>query len=172
MFIQAKKYDECEPAGVTLPKIPLSEELLVSLDLPMKASSYNVLEKLCLQGLHDRKIVKKSNFPEYEARLEYELSVFKDLGFVDYILLNWDIWVRFAKNSGIVLGAGRGSACGSLVLYLIRVTDVDPIEGGLIFERFVSKARAKTITGKDGFVYLDGSLLPDVDTDCCIFSRD
>ena len=92
-----------------------------------------------------------------------ELKILKDLGFIDYILLNWDI-LHFCQESDIPTGPGRGSAAGSLVLFLIGVTQVDPIKYDLFFERFVSKSRAKKIE-KDGITFLDGSLLADVDND-------
>ena len=92
-----------------------------------------------------------------------ELKVFSDLGFVDYVLLNWDV-LNYCHENNIPTGPGRGSAAGSLVLYLIGVTQVDPVKNGLFFERFVSKSRAKQ-TVKDGVTYLDGSLLADVDND-------
>jgi DNA polymerase-3 subunit alpha len=92
-----------------------------------------------------------------------ELSIFKELDFVDYVLLNWDI-LNFCHENNIPTGPGRGSAAGSLVLFLVGVTKVDPIKYGLFFERFVSRSRAKKII-KDDITYLDGSLLPDVDND-------
>jgi DNA polymerase-3 subunit alpha len=92
-----------------------------------------------------------------------ELSVLNDLGFIDYILLNWDI-LNFCHETGIPTGAGRGSAAGSLVLYVIGVTNIDPIKYDLFFERFVSKSRARKIE-HNGETFLDGSLLADVDND-------
>jgi DNA polymerase-3 subunit alpha len=79
------------------------------------------------------------------------------------VLLNWDI-LNFCHENNIPTGPGRGSAAGSLVLFLVGVTKVDPIKYGLFFERFVSRSRAKKII-KDDITYLDGSLLPDVDND-------
>ena len=103
------------------------------------------------------------NKTEYYARTKEELSILKDLGFIDYILLNWDI-LNYCHDNNIPTGPGRGSAAGSLVLYLIGVTKVDPVKYELFFERFVSKSRAKK-TKADGVTYLDGSLLADVDND-------
>ena len=99
----------------------------------------------------------------YYNRLKEELDIFNDLGFVDYVLLNWDI-INFCIENGIPVGAGRGSAAGSLVLYVIGVTNIDPIKYDLFFERFVSKSRARKIE-HDGEIFLDGSLLADVDND-------
>jgi DNA polymerase-3 subunit alpha len=118
---------------------------------------------LCLRGVKDRGIDKLENKQEYYDRVKMELNILKDLGFVDYILLNWDI-LNFCHHNSIPTGPGRGSAAGSLVLYLLRVTNVDPIKYDLFFERFVSKSRAKK-TLVDGITYLDGSLLADVDND-------
>ena len=81
-----------------------------------------------LQGLH----VDQSR---YQARLAHELAVIDQLGFNDYFLIVWDI-VNFAYQNHIQLGAGRGSAAGSLVAYALRITDVDPLQFGLLFERF------------------------------------
>ena len=92
-----------------------------------------------------------------------ELEIFRELDFVDYVLLNWDI-LNFCHENSIPTGAGRGSAAGSLVLFIVGVTKVDPIRYELFFERFVSRSRAKKII-KDDITYLDGSLLPDVDND-------
>ena len=78
--------------------------------------------------------------------------------------MNWEV-LNFCKESGIPTGPGRGSAAGSLVLYFLGVTKVDPIKYELFFERFVSRSRAKKIKGEDGVIYLDGSLLADVDND-------
>ena len=93
-----------------------------------------------------------------------ELDILEELGFIDYILLNWEV-LNFCREENIPTGPGRGSAAGSLVLYFLGVTKVDPIKYDLFFERFVSRSRAKKIEGKDGQTYLDGSLLADVDND-------
>ena len=86
--------------------------------------------------------------------MRYELGILEELGFVDYILLVWQV-VNFCNEQGIPLGVGRGSAAGSMALYLLSVTDVAPIKYELFFERFVSKSRAKK-TIVDGVTYLDG----------------
>lgn len=77
---------------------------------------------------------------KYEERLDYELSVIIKMGFQDYFLIVYD-YVRFAKQNGILVGAGRGSAVGSLVSYCLGITDVDPMEYGLLFERFLNEER-------------------------------
>lgn len=83
------------------------------------------------------------------ARLEYELSVYKDMAMVDYAYIVYDI-IRFANERGIPIGPGRGSAAGSIVMYLLRVTDVEPLSNGLLFERFLAPGRVS---------------MPDVDMD-------
>ena len=84
-------------------------------------------------------------------------------------MLNWDI-LNWCHENSIPTGAGRGSAAGSLILYLLGVTKVDPIRYGLFFERFVSESRARKIE-KNGILYLDGSLLADVDNDIAFDRR-
>ena len=151
------------PVGVRLPEIDVERRVYYQLDLDPQSSNYDLLRALCLRGVKDRGIDKLENKQEYYDRVKMELGVLKDLGFVDYILLNWDI-LNFCHYNSIPTGPGRGSAAGSLVLFLLRVTNVDPIKYDLFFERFVSKSRAKK-TLVDGITYLDGSLLADVDND-------
>ncbi len=151
------------PPGVRLPEIEVERRVYYQLDLDPKSSNYDLLRALCLRGVQQRGIDKLDNKKEYYDRVKMELAVLKDLGFIDYILLNWDV-LNFCHESEIPTGPGRGSAAGSLVLYLLRVTNVDPIKYDLFFERFVSKSRAKK-TVVDGITYLDGSLLADVDND-------
>lgn len=151
------------PVGVRLPEIEVDRRVYYQLDLDPQSSNYDLLRALCLRGVKERGIDKLDNKQEYYDRVKMELSVLSELGFVDYILLNWDI-LNFCHYNEIPTGPGRGSAAGSLVLYLLRVTNVDPIKYDLFFERFVSKSRAKK-TVVDGITYLDGSLLADVDND-------
>ena len=156
-------YEECFPPGVLLPEINIEDKYYSSLGCSVDISNFDFLNKLCEQGFNSKNINKFENFQDYIDRYNYELKILEDLGFTDYILLNWDI-INYCKDSNIPVGPGRGSAAGSLVLYLIGVTDIDPVKYELFFERFVSKSRAKK-TEKDGVVYLDGSLLADVDND-------
>ena len=81
----------------------------------------------------------------------------------------WDV-INFCKNNDIATGIGRGSAAGSLVLYLIGVTGIDPLKNELFFERFVSKVRAKKKVINE-ITYLDGSLMADIDMDICYYNR-
>lgn len=99
---------------------------------------YEDLRKKAYEGLKKK---LNGNLPEeYKRRLEYELEVIKKLGFSGYFLIIEDI-VKFAKKNGIMVGVGRGSAAGSLVLYALDITDVDPLKFGLLFERFLNPDR-------------------------------
>jgi len=154
-----KKYDGAMLPGVRLPQIDIEKKYYINLGLSDDVDNFSFLKALCFKYLNDKNL----NSPSYQERLDMELSIFKELDFVDYVLLNWDI-LNFCHENKIPTGAGRGSAAGSLVLFLIGVTKVDPIKYGLFFERFVSRSRAKKIVHND-IIYLDGSLLPDVDND-------
>ena len=92
----------------------------------------------------------------YQERLEYEIATIKDMGFPGYFLIVSD-FIRFAKETGVPVGPGRGSAAGSLVAYSLAITDLDPIAHGLIFERFLNPARKS---------------MPDIDVDFCIDGRE
>jgi DNA polymerase-3 subunit alpha len=158
-----QKYEHPVPPGVRLPEIKIDSKYYESLNINPSVSNFEFLRQLCLKAVKTKGIDKLQNKQDYYERAKYELAVFDELGFVDYILLNWDI-LNYAHEHNIPTGYGRGSAAGSLVLFLIGVTNVDPIKNGLFFERFVSKSRAKKIV-VDGVTYLDGSLMPDVDND-------
>ena len=158
-----KAYNNYAPPGVRLPKIKIEKKYYKQLNTKENISNFNFLKKLCVEGVKNKGIQKAKNRKEYLDRINEELEVLRDLGFIDYVLLNWDI-LNYCHENKIPTGPGRGSAAGSLVLYLIGVTQVDPIKHDLFFERFVSKSRAKK-TEKDGVTYLDGSLLADVDND-------
>ena len=155
--------------GVRLPELSITEEdrKLVNFN---SSDNFGFLKQLCLHGFKKLNLLKES--PEYLAyvdRVKYELSTIQELGYVDYILLVWRV-VDFCSRNAVPLGAGRGSAAGSLVLFLIGVTKIDPIKYGLFFERFISKTRSKKQT-VDGIDYIDGSLAPDVDIDICYYNR-
>lgn len=157
------RYKNPFPAGVKLPEIVVPKSILDELGLEEGSSNKEILYELSRKGLREKGVTKLSNKKEYYDRTVMELEIFEELGFIDYILLNWDV-LYFCKKQDIPTGAGRGSAAGSLVLYLLGVTNIDPIEYDLFFERFVSRSRAKQIE-HDGEVFLDGSLLADVDND-------
>jgi len=154
-----KEYDNAMLPGVRLPSIKIESKYYKKLNLDSSVDNFNFLKALCYSKLTTTKYQSE----EYQNRLTMELDIFKELEFVDYVLLNWDI-LNFCHENQIPTGPGRGSAAGSLVLFLIGVTKVDPIKYGLFFERFVSRSRAKKII-KDNITYLEGSLLPDVDND-------
>src|SRR5210317_2457457 len=158
------RYKNPFPAGVKLPEIVVPKEILDELGLEEGSSNKEILYELSRKGLREKGITKLPNKKDYYDRTIMELEIFEELGFIDYILLNWDV-LYFCKKQGIPTGAGRGSAAGSLVLYLLGVTNIDPIPHNLFFERFVSKSRAKKVYDKRNKESLVGSLLPDVDSD-------
>jgi DNA-directed DNA polymerase III PolC len=158
-----QKYEHPVPPGVRLPEIKIDARYYEQLGIDPSVSNVEFLRQLCLRAVRTKGVDKLSNKKDYYERAKYELAIFEELGFVDYVLLNWDI-LNYAHEHNIPTGYGRGSAAGSLILFLIGVTNVDPIKNGLFFERFVSKSRAKKIV-VDGITYLDGSLMPDVDND-------
>lgn len=101
-------------------------------------TSKEYLHSLAQNGLAKR---FKGRIPEkYQARLDYELKVINEMGFDDYFLIVWDL-MNFAHSVHITTGPGRGSAAGSLVSYALRITEVDPLEYNLLFERFLNPAR-------------------------------
>ena len=162
-MLELKPYNQPMPVGVRLPEIEVDDKHYKELGIPKDTSNFDLLRKLCLKGVKNRKIDLLDNKQKYYDRVKMELAVLEELGFIEYILLNWDV-LNYCHENGIPTGPGRGSAAGSLVLYLLKVTNVDPIKYDLFFERFVSKSRAKQ-TIVDGITYLDGSLLADVDND-------
>lgn len=119
---------------------------------PDGLSNSMYLRKLCRQGLSER---YDSVSSELKDRLEYELGVIENMGYVEYFLIVWD-FINYARNRGIMVGPGRGSAAGSLVAYSLKITDIDPIRYNLIFERFLNPERIS---------------MPDIDIDFCIERR-
>ncbi|MBI3312949.1 MAG: DNA polymerase III subunit alpha [Candidatus Omnitrophica bacterium] len=112
------------------------------------------LEELCFQKLRER---REGEIPaDYASRLKYELTIINKMGYTSYFLIVWD-FIRYARESGIPVGPGRGSAAGSLVAYALSITDIDPIKHSLIFERFLNPDRIS---------------LPDIDIDFCYERRD
>src|SRR3954464_2728037 len=98
------------------------------------------LRELCYQGLRARYGEQAASDPELSRRLDYELGVLEKTGFVSYLLIVWD-FIHFAKQKGIPVGPGRGSAAGSIVAFVLGITDIDPLQFGLIFERFLNPDR-------------------------------
>jgi DNA polymerase-3 subunit alpha len=165
MISNFKTYDSCMPPGVRLPRIKIDQKHYKRLSISPKSSNFEFLRQLCWKGIKEKGIDQKEDNEKqnYYARTKTELQTLESLGFTDYILLNWDI-LNHCHDNNIPTGPGRGSAAGSLVLYLINVTKIDPVEHNLFFERFVSKSRAKS-TEHEGVKYLDGGLLADIDND-------
>ena len=121
----------------------------------MPAEEY--LRQLCADGLAERLRHKDVNISdqEYQQRLEHELSVIIEMGYVDYYLIVWD-FIRYAREQGIMVGPGRGSGAASLVAYVLRITNIDPLKYGLLFERFLNIERVS---------------MPDFDIDFCYERR-
>jgi len=119
-------------------EIPLGGVLLPSFQTPAGESDIDYLKKMAYEGLKKR---YKDNVPQKaRERLEYELSVIQTTNFASYFLIVAD-FVNWAKDNGIMVGPGRGSAAGSLVSYALRITEVNPLEHGLVFERFLNPQR-------------------------------
>ncbi len=106
-------------------------------EVPSGYDSWTYLNKLCKDGLESR---YQDRAAELMPKLEYELGVIKDMGYVDYFLIVWD-FINFAREHDIPVGPGRGSAAGSLVSYTTGITDIDPIKYSLLFERFLNPER-------------------------------
>lgn len=157
--------------GVILPTITLSPEQHAQIGAKPDCSNYEFITQLCRNGFKEKIVprIPKENRGEYVERVKMELETIESLGFTNYILMVWDI-CRFADEQGIPRGPGRGSVAGSLVAYLLDITELDPIENRLFFVRFLSKARAKSKV-IDGVRYIDGSLVPDIDCDFSYFRR-
>jgi DNA polymerase-3 subunit alpha len=161
---------ELDIHGVRLPEFEIDLASKRHLGISEDSSNYDFLRALALNGFKTLNIDKSDkNYKKYIDRAKHELDTLKELGFIDYILLVWDV-IHFCKTSDIPIGLGRGSAAGSLILYLVGVTRIDPVKYDLYFERFISKIRAKKQV-VDGVTYLDGSLMCDVDLDICYYNR-
>ncbi|MCI8465604.1 MAG: DNA polymerase III subunit alpha [Lachnospiraceae bacterium] len=121
-------------------------------DVPEGKTAWEYLNELCLAGLRER-------YPEddgtLKARLNYELDVIKNMGYVDYFLIVWD-FIKYARDHEIMVGPGRGSAAGSIVAYTLGITNIDPIRYNLLFERFLNPERIS---------------MPDIDVDFCFERR-
>lgn len=111
---------------MNLPKYPVKDK-----------GSEELLEELCRKGFLERYIAPTE---EHKKRLAYEIDIIKKMKFADYFLIVWD-FMKFSRENGILTGPGRGSAAGSMVAYVLYITDVDPIEHGLLFERFLNPER-------------------------------
>ena len=110
-------------------------------DVPDGLTSWEYLNKLCFEGLEER---YQPVTEELKARLNYELSTIKNMGYVDYFLIVWD-FIKYARDHDIMVGPGRGSAAGSLVAYTLGITQLDPIRYDLLFERFLNPERVSML---------------------------
>ncbi|HCM88695.1 MULTISPECIES: DNA polymerase III subunit alpha [Vagococcus] len=138
---QSKKLEEALVNNLNICKscqfeMLLQQKLLPAFPLNKDETSESVLKELCFKGLFERQLQNDHN---YIDRLTMELSVIHEMGYDDYFLIVWDV-MKYARDNNIVT-ACRGSAAGSLVSYVLRITNVDPIEYGLLFERFLNKER-------------------------------
>ncbi|MFM7573200.1 MAG: DNA polymerase III subunit alpha, partial [Snowella sp.] len=136
----------------------LGEPRIPNYPVPPNHTPDTYVEEISRQGLLER--LKCRSFeevaPVYQERLEYELKMLQRMGFSTYFLVVWD-YIKYARDNNIAVGPGRGSAAGSLVAYCLRITNIDPVHHGLLFERFLNPERKS---------------MPDVDTDFCIDRRD
>ena len=114
-----------------------SNRHLPSYAVPDNKAPFEYLRELCYSGLKERYESIDSSLTD---RLDFELSVINNMGFVDYFLIVWD-FIHYAKNNGVMVGPGRGSAAGSIVAYTLGITGIDPIRYNLLFERFLNPAR-------------------------------
>lgn len=119
-------------------KIELHKDLLPIYECPNNLDAYSYLKELCQDGM--RKRFGSSVGKVYIDRLKYELNIINKMGFCNYFLVVYD-YVKYAKEHGILVGPGRGSAAGSLVSYLLNITTIDPIKYNLLFERFLNPER-------------------------------
>ena len=135
-------------------ELELGNLLLPSYETPDGSTPAEYLRRLAAQGLRER----YGDPPPAAAveRMETELGVIEKMGFESYFLIVWD-FVKYAKDNGIAVGPGRGSAAGSIVSYVLRITDVDPLASNLLFERFLNAER---------------NSMPDIDIDFSIRGRD
>ncbi|HNC75112.1 MAG TPA: DNA polymerase III subunit alpha, partial [Elusimicrobiota bacterium] len=117
--------------------LTFNQILLPRYDVPVGESPEGYLEKLCLEGLKKRFGHIK---PEYKTRLDYELSIIRKMGFSTYFLIVWD-FIHYARRQGIPVGPGRGSGAGALTAYALNITNIDPLQNGLLFERFLNPER-------------------------------
>ena len=173
-FSQFSKYDlPVFEHGVRLPEIKISDEDKLALGLKVDASNTDYLKKLCWNECKIKFANGEIKQSEKECidRLKMEFSVFEKTGVVDYLLLLRDIfgWCDKPENN-IIRGPGRGSASGSLALYLIGLTYINPLNHNLNFTRFLSEARAKPHY-IDGVMYLDGKTMADFDGDISFLGR-
>ncbi|MBW4575210.1 MAG: DNA polymerase III subunit alpha [Aphanothece sp. CMT-3BRIN-NPC111] len=136
----------------------LGEPRLPDYPVPSGHNADTFLEEVAWKGLLERFSCRHKTEidPVYKERLDYELKIIQQMGFSTYFLVVWD-YIKYARDNNIPVGPGRGSAAGSLVAYSLKITNIDPVHHGLLFERFLNPERKS---------------MPDIDTDFCIERRD
>ncbi|AFZ16528.1 trans-splicing intein-formed DNA polymerase III subunit alpha N-terminal partner DnaE-N [Allocoleopsis franciscana] len=156
--IQEAIANTVEVADKIKPYDIMGEPRIPDYPVPKGHTADTYIEELAWDGLLQRlKCRSRSDInPVYKQRLEYELKMLQQMGFSTYFLVVWD-YIKFARDNNIPVGPGRGSAAGSLVAYALKITNIDPVHHGLLFERFLNPERKS---------------MPDVDTDFCIEKRD
>ena len=122
-------------------------------EVPEGYTNVEYLKKLCIEGLKNR---YKNITPEIVERFEFEFKTIVNMGYADYFLIVWD-FIKFAKDNGIMVGPGRGSAAGSIISYALGIIDIDPLKHDLLFERFLNPERVS---------------MPDIDIDFCYERRE
>ncbi|MEH2455329.1 DNA polymerase III subunit alpha [Nostoc sp.] len=147
-----------EVADKVEPYYIMGEPQIPTPPIPSGHTADTYAEDVAWNGLLERLNRKSRNEVDsvYKERLEYELKMIQQMGFSKYFLVVWD-YIKFARDNNIPVGPGRGSAAGSLVAYAMRITNIDPVHHGLLFERFLNPERKS---------------MPDIDTDFCIEQRD
>ncbi len=156
--IQEAIANTLEVAEKVQPYNLFNEPRLPEYKVPGNHTADTYVEEIAWQGLRERLGVKSNQEikPVYKERLEYELKMIQQMGFSTYFLVVWD-YIKYARDHHIPVGPGRGSAAGSLVAYVLKITNIDPVHHGLLFERFLNPERKS---------------MPDIDTDFCIEKRD
>ena len=143
------------PSVFHIPAFPIPAGTRTEQRLGRVPTDIEYLKSLCNGGLSLR-YGARAKSAEIRDRMEYELGVIERMGFASYFLIVWD-FIKYARDHDIPVGPGRGSAVGSIIAYALRITDLDPLKYGLIFERFLNPERIS---------------MPDIDTDFCIEGRE
>jgi DNA polymerase III subunit alpha len=154
--------DAIENTGKVADKVKnydiFNEPRIPNYPIPPEHTADTYVEEVAWKGLLERFKAKSRDeiSPAYKERMEYELKMIQKMGFSTYFLVVWD-YIKYARDNGIPVGPGRGSAAGSLIAYTMKITNIDPVHHGLLFERFLNPERKS---------------MPDIDTDFCIERRD
>ena len=156
-----RTWEISEQCDLTLEKV---DDPFPAFDVPEGHTADTYFEWVARQGLEERKVrlealgakgMLRSELAEYSDRLDHEIRIIQQMKYSGYFLIVWD-FMRFSRSEDIPVGPGRGSAAGSLVAYAMRITDIDPLQYGLLFERFLNSERVS---------------MPDIDIDFCMHRR-